>query len=129
MTQRQERVKQRIKEEISSILHDKIKDPRIGFITVTRIELTADLQYAKIFYSVLGNEDNKKQAQLGLKSAYKYIRRLLGENLELRYTPEITFKFDTSIEYNIRIGKIFDKIEKERRSKKGNDEDEQTAGS
>lgn len=123
MTQRQERVKQRIKEEISRILHDEIKDPRIGFITVTKVELTSDLQHAKIFYSILGDEDKKKEAQQGLKSANKYMRRILGENLKLRYTPEIVFKLDTSIDYNIHIGKIFDKIEKERTEKEGKSND------
>ncbi len=124
MSQRKERVAQRIKEEISNIIHDKIKDPRIGFLTITKVELTNDLRIAKVFYSVLGEDDKKKEARDGLDSAAKYIRKLLGDAVELRYTPEIIFKLDTSCEYNMRIGKIFDKIEKERLEKeeKGNDE-------
>ncbi|MCG2712237.1 MAG: 30S ribosome-binding factor RbfA [Candidatus Omnitrophica bacterium] len=124
MSQRKEKVAQRIKEEISIIIHDKIKDPRIGFLTITKVELTSDLRTAKAFYSVLGEDDKKKEAREGLKSANKYIRKLLGDTMELRYTPEIIFKLDTSTEYNLHIGMIFDKIEKERLEKeeKGNDD-------
>ena len=117
MSQRKEKVAQRIKEEISTIIHDKIKDPRIGFITITKVELTSDLRIAKIFYSILGDDEKKKEAKDGLASATKYIRKLLGETVELRYTPEIAFRIDTSAEYNMHIGKIFDKIEKERLEK------------
>ncbi len=124
MSQRKERVAQRIKEEISNIIHDKIKDPRIGFLTITKVELTNDLRIAKVFYSVLGEDDKKKEAREGLASAIKYIRKLLGEAIELRYTPEVMFKLDTTTEYNLHIGKIFEKIEKERLEKeeKGKDD-------
>ncbi|MCK4994416.1 MAG: 30S ribosome-binding factor RbfA [Candidatus Omnitrophica bacterium] len=117
MSQRKEKVAQRIKEEISTIIHDKIKDPRIGFLTITKVELTNDLRSAKVFYSVLGEADKKKEAHDGLTSANKYIRKLVGDTMELRYTPEIFFKLDTSTEYGIHIGKIFDVIEKEREEK------------
>ena len=124
MSQRRERVAQRIKEEISNIIHDKIKDPRIGFLTITKVELTNDLRIAKVFYSVLGSDDKKKEACEGLASAIKYIRKLLGDTIELRYTPEIIFKLDTSTEYNLHIGKIFDKIEKERLEKEAKGKDD-----
>lgn len=125
MSQRKEKVAQRIKEEISSILQTKIKDPRIGFITITKAELTSDLRIAKVFYSVLGEDDKKKEAQEGLKSANKYIRKLVGDTMELRYTPEIFFKLDTSTEYNLHIGKIFEKIEAEREEKEKKAEKEE----
>ena len=125
MSQRKEKVAQRIKEEISNIIHDKIKDPRIGFLTITEVELTNDLRIAKVLYSVLGEDDKKKEARQGLESATKYIRKLLGDTVELRYTPEIIFKLDTSCEYNVHIGKIFDKIEKERLEKEEKEEKEE----
>lgn len=124
MSQRKDRVAQRIKEEVSTIIHDKIKDPRIGFITITNVELTNDLRIAKVFYSVLGDDDKKKEAKEGLESALKYVRKLLGETVELRYTPDIMFRLDTSVEYNMHIGEIFDKIEKERLQKEEEDKDD-----
>ena len=129
MSQRKERVAQRIKEEVSNIIHDKIKDPRIGFLTITKVELTNDLRIAKVFYSVLGTDVKKKEACEGLVSATKYIRKLLGDTIELRYTPEVIFKLDTTTEYNLHIGKIFDKIEKERLEKEEKEEDDYKADS
>jgi ribosome-binding factor A len=117
MSQRKQKVAQRIKEEISEIIHDQIKDPRIGFLTITKVEISNDLRVAKIFYSVLGDDEKKKEAKLGLDSACKYIRKLLGDTLKLRYTPEIIFRLDTSSEYSMYIGKIFEKIERERLEK------------
>ena len=124
MSQRKDRVAQRIKEEISNIIHDKIKDPRIGFLTITNVEITNDLRIAKVFYSVLGDDDKKKEAKEGLESALKYIRKLLVETVELRYTPDIMFRLDTSVEYNMHIGGIFDKIEKERLQKEEEGKDD-----
>jgi len=123
MSQRREKVAQRIKEEVSKIIHDEIKDPRIGFLTISRVDLTDDLRYAKIYYSILGNDEQKKSAQTGLKSALKYVRKLLGERIRLRYTPDVSFKIDESIEYSIHLDEIFDKIEKQRDKKKGNSDD------
>ncbi len=124
MSQRKEKVAQRIKEEISSIIQSKIKDPRIGFITITNVEITSDLRIAKVFYSVLGEDDKKKDAHDGLKSANSYIRKLVGDTMELRYTPEIFFKLDTTTEYNLHIGKIFEKIETERETREKEEGDE-----
>lgn len=129
MSQRKQRVAQQIKEEISNIIHDKIKDPRIGFVTITKVDLTNDLRSAKIFYSVLGEDDKKKQAKMGIESALKYIRKLLGDNLKLRYTPEIIFKIDNSAEYNIHMGKIFDQIEQERKDKQKEEDNDISADS
>lgn len=123
MSQRKEKVAQRIKEEISSIIQTKIKDPRIGFLTITKVELTNDLRIAKIFYSVLGDDTKKKEAKEGLESALRYIRKLIGDTMELRYTPEIIFRLDTSAEYTLHIGKIFEKIEAERLEKEREEEE------
>ncbi|MBI4846451.1 MAG: 30S ribosome-binding factor RbfA [Candidatus Omnitrophica bacterium] len=117
MSERKEKVAQRIKEEIGEILHSQIKDPRIGFVTITKVEVTSDLRSARVFYSVLGGEEEKKSAKEGLESALKYIRGLIGERLKIRYTPDICFKIDNSSEYSIRIGKIFQVIEDEREKK------------
>ncbi len=117
MNLRKDKVAQRIKEEISTILHDEIKDPRIGFTTITGVKLTDDLRFARVFYSVLGEEAKKKDAREGLESACKYIKRLLADRLDLRYMPEVVFQFDETIEYGMKIDKIFQKIEDEKTQK------------
>ena len=123
MSQRKEKVAQRMKEEISDIIHNEIKDPRIGFLTITKVELTPDLRFGKVYYSIMGGDEQKKAAQEGLESAYKFIRRLLGERIKIRYTPDISFRVDDSCEYNLHIAEIFDKLEQERLKKKGADND------
>ncbi|MCM8770752.1 MAG: 30S ribosome-binding factor RbfA [Candidatus Omnitrophica bacterium] len=107
---RVERVSQILKEEISNILHDEIKDPRLGFITVTRVELTNDLRQAKVFFSVLGSETEQKDTKQALESSGGFIRRLIAQRLNLRFTPEIVFKLDRSAEYSIQIQEALNKI-------------------
>ncbi len=126
MSQRKDKVAQRIKEEISRIVHDQIKDPRIGFVTFTKVELTDDLRHAKVFYSVLGNDEQKSEAKKGLESAHNYIRKLLAECLELRYTPDFSFKVDETVEYDIHMSEIFHKIEEERNQREGSSDDQET---
>ncbi|MCX7662003.1 MAG: 30S ribosome-binding factor RbfA, partial [Candidatus Omnitrophica bacterium] len=85
------RVASQIKKEISNILHDDLKDPRIGFITVTRIELSPDLRFARIFYSVFGSPQEKTNTAKGLENATGFIRRLVAQRMNLKFVPEITF--------------------------------------
>ncbi|MBU2063347.1 MAG: 30S ribosome-binding factor RbfA [Candidatus Omnitrophica bacterium] len=126
MSLRSEKVAQWLKEEVSKIIHDEIKDPRIGFLTISKVEISADLRFAKIYYSILGTEEQQKSAQQGLKSAYKYIRRLLGERLKIKFTPDICFKLDKSCEYSMRMNELFEKIKQDRlqQEKKGKDHDQ-----
>jgi len=126
MTQRKDKVSERIKQEVSTILHDEIKDPRIGFITITKVDLTQDLRFAKVFYSVLGGDDKEIDAKEGLDSALKYIRKHLGDKLKIRYTPDITFKLDKSSEHSLKMAEIFDKIEKERQERQEHSDDQET---
>ena len=107
---RQERVLQALKEEVSVIIHDELKDPRLGFVTVTRAEITPDLRYAKIYFSVFGKEEDYKKTKKALDSALGYIRRLIAQRLRLRFAPEIIFKEDRSGEYSIRIQELLDQI-------------------
>ncbi|MCX5749317.1 MAG: 30S ribosome-binding factor RbfA [Candidatus Saganbacteria bacterium] len=95
---RSDRVAQRIKVLISEILHCEINDPRIGFLTVTDVSVSPDLKNAKIYVSVLGKENDKKEALKGLESARKFIRGCLGNKLSLRAVPEISFHHDESLE-------------------------------
>jgi len=103
MTRRTERLQEFIKEQVSEIIQQHVRDPRIGFVSITDVEVSADLRHAKIFISVLGDEDAKTASMAGLESALKFIRGELGRRLEMRYTPEIMFRLDTSIERGSRI--------------------------
>jgi ribosome-binding factor A len=107
---RHERVEEAIKKEVSTIIHDELKDPRIGFVTVTRVELTKDLRNAKIFYSVLGKEESQKKTKLALDSALGFIRSLVAQRINMRFAPELIFKEDHSTEYSVKIEEILNKI-------------------
>jgi ribosome-binding factor A len=109
---RYEKVAETLKKEISNIIHDELKDPRLGFITVTRVELTQDLRYAKVFFSVLGKEEDYRKSKAALDSALGYIRRLIAQRVKLQFVPEIVFKEDRSSEYSIRIEEIIQEIKK-----------------
>lgn len=103
---RANRVAEQIKKEVSDILTSKIKDPRIGFVTITDVEVTGDLQQAKVFISVLGDEDKKEETLVGLAKANGFIRSEIGQRIRLRKTPEISFLFDEAHEYGNRIESI-----------------------
>ena len=118
-TQRHGRVEEAIRQEISRILQQEIKDPRIGFLTVTGVELTADLRYAKIFFSVLGDDKDNTLALKGLNNAKGYIKGLLADKIKLQFMPEISFRIDKSIDHTKRIHDILDKINKEKTDGKG----------
>jgi len=115
---RRERVEEALRKEVSIIIHDELKDPRLGFITITRVELTPDLRYAKVFFSVLGKEEDYKRSQEALDSALGFIRRLVSERINLRLAPEIIFKQDRSGEYSIKIQGILDEIKELNEPKK-----------
>jgi ribosome-binding factor A len=107
------RVAEQIKKEVSQLIQNELKDPRVGFITVTDVEVTGDLQEATIYISILGNESQKQDSLEGLKKAEGFIRREVGKRIRLRHTPEISFVFDGSIEYGNKIEKILSQINNE----------------
>jgi len=107
---RYQKVAEELRKELSNIIHDEIKDPRLGFVTVARVELTPDLRYAKVFYSVLGKEEDYVKTQKALDSATGFIRRLVAQRIQLRFAPEIAFKEDHSSEYSIRIEEVLNEI-------------------
>jgi ribosome-binding factor A len=103
---RSEKVGDQIREEISQILLKGLKDPRIGFVTITKVAVSDDLRMAKIYYSVFGDEGEKEESYKGLESATGYIKRELGRRMRLKYMPEITFLFDDSLEYGEHIEEL-----------------------
>ena len=105
----------RTNDDIQRVLSDRIqqvKDPRVqqGMISVTRVETTGDLRYSKIWLSVMGLE-NEKEFRRGIKSASGWLRRELGSVLNLRYTPELVFELDHSIEYGAHISQMINSLE------------------
>jgi ribosome-binding factor A len=115
---RADRVGDLIKEEISRIIQHELKDPGIGFVTITGVELSDDLKHAKIFYSVLGDEEAKKESSSALRRACGFVQREMGRRLRLKYTPEIYFLFDPSVEYGARIERLIEKMHQSERSTK-----------
>ena len=107
MAERIDRISEEIKWEISNIIQNDLKDPRLPeFVSVLSVDTTRDLRYAKVYVSVYGNEEEKKKAMEGLKNAAGFIRREIGQRIKLRYTPELLFELDNSIEYGIYINKL-----------------------
>lgn len=116
MSYRPERLAELIKKEISDILRNEIKDPRIGFLTFTDVEVSGDLRYSKVYCSVFGSLEEQKSTLEVLKKAKAFIRSELGQRLHLRYIPEITFLLDTSLSRGARIMKILGEIKEQEES-------------
>ncbi|WP_422657254.1 30S ribosome-binding factor RbfA [Paenibacillus sp. EC2-1] len=107
------RVSEQIKKELSQLIQTELKDPRIGFITVTGVDVTNDFSQAKVYLSVLGDEDQKAGTLKALEKASGFLRSELGKRIRLRHVPELIFKFDESIAYGSRIEKLLGEIERE----------------
>lgn len=107
---RSQRLQELLLKEISLLIQRGIKDPRVGFATVTQIDLSDNLRHAKVFVSIMGSEQEIEETLEGLKSAKSYIRKTLGKNLYLRYIPELEFKKDSGFEYFDKISKLLNEI-------------------
>ncbi|WP_240375355.1 30S ribosome-binding factor RbfA [Bacillus piscicola] len=110
---RAERVGEQIKKELADIFTREMKDPRIQFVTVTDVEVTGDLQQANVFVTILGEEEDRKETFAALEKARGFIRKEIGNRVQLRKTPEIFFHFDQSIEYGNRIETLLKEINNE----------------
>jgi len=111
-----EKLQELIKQEMGKMLLKELKDPRIGFVTVTDVEMTGDLREAKIYVSVMGGEEQVKTSLEGLNSALGFIRREIGHRIRLRFTPEISFALDTSLDYGDHIQKLLLQVEGENKN-------------
>src|SRR5574339_1132045 len=112
MSLRSNRVGEQMKKELGDIIGRKIKDPRIGFVTVTDVQVSGDLQQAKVYISVLGDEEQRENTLKGLAKAKGFIRSEIGQRIRLRKTPEILFEFDEALEYGNRIETILRDLNK-----------------
>jgi ribosome-binding factor A len=110
---RPQRVALQIQQEISLMLARNVKDPRIGLVTVTGVQISADLRHAKVYVSVMGSEQQKKESMEGLSNAAGWIRHELGQRIRMKFLPDIVFREDTSLEYGDRIDELLDRIREE----------------
>ena len=110
---RQEKLGELIAAELSDLLRNRVKDPRVGFASITRVEVSGDLRHAKVFVSVMGTPEEQAATMKGLRNATGYLRHELAERIVLRYMPEINFRLDTSIEEGARILELIRQVEEE----------------
>ena len=99
-----------IQHEVSLMISRDLKDPRVGFVTVTGVRMTPDLRHARIFVSAMGTDRQKEESLETLNRATGWIRRELGQRIRMKFLPEIAFETDTSLEYGERIDKLLDEI-------------------
>lgn len=110
MFKRSAKVSETIHEEVSKLLIKGVKDPRVGFVTITGVKVTDDLHLATIYFSSIGTEEERKGTEAGLNSAKGFLRREIGKVLKMRHVPDITFRYDLSVEYGSRIENILKQI-------------------
>lgn len=110
---RVEKVQELLKQELSQIILREMKDPRIGFVTVTQVRMSGDLSRAEIFLSLMGSEEEKSNTLSALSRSLGYLRSEIGKRIRLRYTPELVLKLDDSLEYSANIQRLLLQIEKE----------------
>ena len=108
---RVDRIEEQLRIEISEILEREIQDPRVHFVTTTRIKVTPDLGHARVFVTVLGSDEERKKALQGLRSAAHFVKRSLAKRLHhLRRVPELIFEYDESVEKDLRLEELLDQI-------------------
>ena len=115
MSQRTDRLDSQIRAELMELLQREMKDPRIGFATVTRVETARDLGSARVWVSVLGTPEEQEEALRALASAAPWLRRQLGERLTLRHIPQLVIRHDDSIEAGDRVLRLLNELDAERR--------------
>jgi ribosome-binding factor A len=104
------RINEEMKKEISSIIMNGLKDPRItAMVTITDVEVTSDLRYAKVFASIFGTEKQKEESLAALKSSAGYIRREVGKRIQMRYVPELIITVDDTIDRGMHIDELIRK--------------------
>jgi ribosome-binding factor A len=109
---RSDRVAEAIKREVSEMIVHEVKDPRIHFATVMDVELTDDLRFGKIFVSVMGTEEEKAETLAGLEHAAGFVRSEIGRRIRLRFTPEIRFYLDRTLDHAFRIEELLNSLKK-----------------
>jgi ribosome-binding factor A len=119
MSQRTDRLDSQIRQELMDLMQREMQDPRIGFATVTRVETARDLGHARVWVSVLGTPEERDRSLSALTDASSWLRRRLGERLQLRHVPQLSIRFDDSIASGDRVLRLLREIETEPRSEPG----------
>ena len=104
------RLAQELRQEIAMIIHQELKDPRLGFVTITNVELSNDVSHAKVFFSCLGSEDDRQRSQEALDHSAKFVRGLIKKRFRLKIIPEIVFRYDETIERSIRLSETLEQL-------------------
>jgi len=110
---REDQLSGAITRELSDLIRTRMKDPRIGFASITGVELSHDLRYAKVYVSVMGSPEEQRETMRGLDSANGFLRRELAQRLTIRHVPEISFRLDESIARGARVMDLLKQVEKE----------------
>lgn len=110
-----QRVGHLIQMELGRLIVTKVKDPRLGFVTVTHVDVTPDLKSARVFYSAMGDERAKKASQTALEKAAGFLQKEVGDILKLRYTPRLKFILDDSLDHGLEIDRVLRAIDKEKK--------------
>jgi ribosome-binding factor A len=105
---RMRRVDEAVRAVLSDVIASELKDPRVGFVTVTSVQTSPDLRHSRVYVSVLGDEAVREASLDGLRSAHGFLQRRLGEELTLKHTPAISFLYDTSVDHGMRITELLD---------------------
>lgn len=103
---RMRRVDEAVREVLSDAIATDLKDPRVGFVTVTSVKTSPDLRHARVYVSVLGDDQQREDSLLGLRSAHGYLQRRLASELRLKHTPTLVFEYDESVDRGMRIGEL-----------------------
>lgn len=106
--QRQRRVSEQIQRELSEIIRLELKDPDVGMVTLTDVEVSPDLTHAKVFFTQLGDETARKGCEKGLRRAAGFLRTMLGKRIKIHSTPELHFVYDESIDRGVRLSRLID---------------------
>jgi ribosome-binding factor A len=111
--QRAARVGDQMREELASLIRTNVKDPRVGFVSIVKVEVSGDLRHAKVYVSVMGSEPERKESIRALQSAGGFLRGQLSQIMSLRYTPELHFHLDDSIAHGTRIAALLVQVQKD----------------
>ena len=114
---RMARLAGQLQQEIATIIHRELKHPGLGFVTITRVELSKDVRHAKVFYSCLGKQEERESSQEALERSRGYIHGLIKKRFRLKVIPELTFRYDPSIEGSIELSEAFERLNEDQQDR------------
>lgn|SRR5690606_4850146 len=120
---RSQRVVEQIRRELAELIRTEVKDPRVGFITLTDVEITPDYAHAKVFFTSMLGEEKVPEILVGLRRAGGFLRRELGRRVRIHTTPELHFVYDRSVEEGSRMSRLIDEVVREDEARSGGDKD------